>query len=68
MDTLLEGSLESKEEERERVTHYSLTRSLIYTFGMVYAGPMSVLLDWNWDRKSATICGRGTPAGSFIDG
>ena len=38
------------------------------TFVMVYVGPVSVLSEWNWDRNSSTICGRGTPAGSFIDG
>ena len=44
---------------------------LIYdtcTFVMVCVGPVSVLSEWNWDRNSSTICGRGTPAGSFIDG
>ena len=35
---------------------------------MEYAGPESVLLVWNWDRNLSTICGRGTPVGSFIDG
>ena len=29
---------------------------------------MSVLLEWNRDRKESTMWGRGTPAGSFIDG
>ena len=44
---------------------------LIYdtcTFVMVCVGPVSVLSEWNWDRNSSTICGRGTPVGSFIDG
>ena len=29
---------------------------------------MLVLLEWNRDRKESTMWGRGTPAGSFIDG
>ena len=40
----------------------------VCTLGMVYAGPESVLLVWNCDRNLSTICGRGTPVGSFIDG